>query len=102
MKKLGARRAKDGILLLGVAAFVKALGFASKKFQGDGDFEERKKDAEYEAVRTEVRKQLARRSQALSVLKGEFEGMDKKRKGKLSREDVRFALDKADIDLGPK
>ena len=105
MKKLGAKRAKDGSLLLDVASFSKALGFTTKKPQGGGDDDDRegqKKDVEYEGVQVEVRKQLLRRPKALNVLRNEMEGMDKKKKGKLSREDVRYALDKADIDLGPK
>lgn len=104
---MGAKRVKDGTFILDSGAFSKALGVKTKPHDdddSDGGGSGRKKgvEDEYKVVEGEVRKLLSRRPKALGLLRSELVKLDKKGKGKLSREDVRFGLDEADIELSAR
>jgi Ca2+-binding EF-hand superfamily protein len=106
MKKLGAKRIRDGTLLLDFHAFCKALGVeAGEREKGEGGgkgADKASKDRDWEGVSEELTRQLRRRPKALQALREALVQLDRKGKGRVSREDMRFALDQADLLLGSK
>lgn len=103
MKKLGAKRGKGDILLLSCEAFAKALGVTKKDDAAAATSSEGgAKEKAWLSVEEALGTLLKKRPKTLSVLCEALNQLDKKGKGIVSREDMRFALDEADVDLSPK
>jgi Ca2+-binding EF-hand superfamily protein len=100
MKALGAKRSQAGILLLEAGGFKKALGLEEKKKEEAPP--KPKPDADYEAASEDLQTQLKKRPRSLKELKEALSDLDKNKKGKVTREDMRFALDQADLELSHK
>lgn len=102
MKKLGARASKSGRkLVLDMETFNRWV-MGGRYESGNGDYGEGSSnhtEGEWLQVKEEVRKMLAKQSNRLQKLRQGLQDQDKNEKGRLSRKDVAFALDYADVNL---